>query len=385
MSSVPDSSKWLFVLLLCECSFAVETGQQVHPPDDGGKQNWKDLNGRSIHAYFKRMEAGKVVVADKLGREAALPVNKLSQESKRQAERFAAVIGVFQPVGAQLSGKGNPISDLRSQLKRSQTIGGNHFDMGSPEHEPGRDDDEALRKVRLSPFEMKATEVTWTEWNTVRNLAIINGYVDISPGGNGTPGFDADLNPVVGITWWDAVKWCNLKSQLEGKTVAYKTKDGSVFKHKTCEVRVDWKSDGYRLPTEAEWEYACRGGRSSTWEFHTGAIRETGSGFDRSMDQAGWYAFNSKGGPNPVALKSANHLKLHDMHGNAAEWCWDFLGDFDPDDVVDPKGPTEGGQRVIRGGSWNDPARSCRAAARGGFSPEASPDRSVGFRIVRAR
>jgi formylglycine-generating enzyme required for sulfatase activity len=103
------------------------------------------------------------------------------------------------------------------------------------------------------------------------------------------------------------------------------------------------------------------------------------------MDQAGWYVSNSGGGPHPVAQKRPNSLKLYDMHGNAAEWCWDVAATLEAGETRNPRGPDSGEFRIVRGGSWSDPARACRAAARGRLTPDATPDREVGFRLVRPR
>jgi formylglycine-generating enzyme required for sulfatase activity len=336
------------------------SAEPSNKPDDGGVQQWSDHTGKSIDAHFVGFSDHVVTVSDKQG-DRKIPLQKLSPNSQSQARNLSKVIGVYQ------------------------TVRRGRFTMGSPDDEPGRGDGEVQRIVQTSEFLMKATEVTWTEWNTVRKFANLYGYTDIGAGNNGNRGFDADLHPVVGVTWWDVVKWCNLKSELETRNPVYHTDSArkNVFKIGTSEIHAEWDANGYRLPTEAEWEFACRT-RDSKWQFHTGSIREPGlQPLDRNLDKAGWYAGNSDGGPNPVALKEANTFGLYDMHGNAAEWCWDIPTVWNQAKVFNPRGPIRGDQRSIRGGSWADPASACRAAARAGLTPGATPDRKVGFRIVR--
>ena len=261
--------------------------------------------------------------------------------------------------------------------------------MGSPSDEPGRESDETPHPVKIrSSFLMKATEVTWAEWNSVRKLAANYGYKDISAGINGVGGDEAGNHPVLGITWWDAIKWCNLMSQRDGKKPVYYTSPSPtpafILKNGTPPAPapyVDWKADGYRLPTEAEWEFACRPGMSKR-AFHTGPVRDLAK--DDNLGDAGWYAGNSGGGTRPVGTKAANRLGLYDMHGNAAEWCWDYYGPLKPLEAFDPRGPSQGVFRVARGGSWNDPVKDCRAAARSSHAPGLSPNRFIGFRWVCA-
>ena len=101
---------------------------------------------------------------------------------------------------------------------------------------------------------------------------------------------------------------------------------------------------------------------------------------DRNLDKAGWFAGNSGGGTHPVASKEPNSLGLYDMHGNAAEWCWDLAGKLATTEAYDPRGAEYGEARIIRGGSWHDPAKYCRASYRGSRNPTAMPNPSVGFR-----
>jgi formylglycine-generating enzyme required for sulfatase activity len=182
---------------------------------------------------------------------------------------------------------------------------------------------------------------------------------------------------VTEITWWDAIKWCNLKSQIENRGPAYhgtRNFDGSsVFKSGFETPLVNWEAVGYRLPTEAEWEFACREGRA------TGARP-----WFAELDEIGWYLSNSGGNTHPVGTRTGrNHrFELVDIHGNVAEWCWDWHETLSREPAKDPTGAISGQFRVFRGGSWADPARNCRAAYRGTYSPIPPSSPLIGFRPV---
>lgn len=237
-----------------------------------------------------------------------------------------------------------------------QYIPGGSFLMGSPEDELGRSADEIQRRVTLTrPFFLAIHPVTEAQWREVM-------------------GGKANLQlPKVDVTWFEAVTYCNALSRREGLTPAY-VGSGTTW-------RWNQDADGYRLPTEAEWEYACRAG--TTTAFAGGPITDLVCD-DPYLDTVGWYCGNADGERQEVALKAANPWGLHDMHGNVWEWCWDRWADRQPGrPVVDPRGPERGIYRLIRGGSFFDGAPNCRCARRGSFVLPSVQKDDLGFRVAR--
>ena len=238
------------------------------------------------------------------------------------------------------------------------TIDPGVFMMGSPADELGRQDDEIPHEVELTrAFYLAETEVTQAHWIKVM-------------GSNPSSYSGCDDCPVEEISWHDAVAYCNSLSVSEGLDPAYKVSG--------TKVTWDPAANGYRLPTEAEWEYACRAG--TTTAFYSGAITEIQCALDPNLDSIGWYCGNQV--PNQtkeVGQKLANSWGLYDMSGNVWEWCWDWRGDYSPGTVTDPIGPDSGSDRMIRGGSWRSPARYCRSAARLHTGPGGRDD-NIGFR-----
>ncbi|MEW6440404.1 MAG: formylglycine-generating enzyme family protein [bacterium] len=249
------------------------------------------------------------------------------------------------------------VNSLGMELSR---VPAGTFIMGSPEEEPGRKEDEAQHRVTIpNPFYMQVTEVTRGQWKKLM--------------GNDPSHFAecGDECPVEQVTWNEAVEFCNRLSALEGFRPAYGIgEQGTVW---------DRGADGYRLPTEAEWEFACRAG--STSAFCTGTITRIREAMDPNLDRVGWY-FGNALGTRPVRQKECNSWGLYDMHGNVWEWCWDWYGQYDTRPATDPAGPPDGSRRVLRGGSWYGDAKNCRSADRIFYSP-GGKNYSLGFRLCR--
>lgn len=253
------------------------------------------------------------------------------------------------------------------------------FEMGSPVHEKDRFNDEVLHTVILSNrFYLGETEVSWTLWNKVRDWALVNGYRELSVGNNGFNGPENEDHPVVAVTWWDAIQWCNARSEMEGLTPVYYRSNRftpeNVIRNGMPTVYANTLASGYRLPTEAEWEYAYRAGTRSAYAM--------GSGDEDSFNQSGWHRMNSERNTHPCGDKPPNPRGLRDMHGNAWEWCWDWYGDYPKGEVKDPRGPSSGTARILRGGSWMNPPSHARSAYRHHLAPS-TVFYTIGFRIAR--
>ena len=264
--------------------------------------------------------------------------------------------------------------DTETHTVSVTTVGGfvlvqpGRFTMGSPTDELCRLPCEMLHWVTLThAFYVSTTEVTQAQWRAV--MGWNESYFD---------GFNL---PVERITWFDAVKYCNQRSTREGLTPAYMISDASYDGNHITGATVTWNpsADGYRLLTEAEWEYTCRAG--STTAFSYGEISGCDSESDPNLDPVGWYAGNSGRQTHVVEIKGPNAWGIHDMHGNVWEWCWDWYGDYEGS-WTDPVGPSSGLSRVKRGGSWQIDVPHCRSAARAYDGPEVL-NYDLGLRLAR--
>lgn len=229
-------------------------------------------------------------------------------------------------------------------------IPGRTFTMGRTKGE-GSSDELPTHQVTISSFLIGKYQVTQAEY-------------EVLMGSNPANGFGVkDEYPVYNVTWFDAVKYCNAKSIEEGLTPCY---DPSSW---SC----DFSANGYRLPTEAEWECAARGTADSSDYLYSGS--DTISSV--AVYSGSSYYIHAVGSMNP------NSLGIYDMSGNVKEWCNDFYAGYTSNAQTDPVGPDSGYARVARGGGWDDDAEECRVANRSMFNQEVS-HRSLGFRVVRS-
>jgi formylglycine-generating enzyme required for sulfatase activity len=224
------------------------------------------------------------------------------------------------------------------------------FTMGSPPNEPYRGSSEVQHKVTIGkPFYMQTTEVTVKQWHSImgRRMMVFQK--------------DADNLPITRVSWFDCMKFIKRLNRLGQGT--------------------------YRLPTEAEWEYAARAGTSTAYSWGDTIDCKKAMYGNNSLKENGCQPYVQSIGlqidhPAPVKTYNPNPWELYDMHGNVWEWCMDWYGDYKKTPVIDPKGPESGNTRIRRGGSWFKYGYSCRSANRS-FGHPATRYETTGFRLVR--
>jgi len=271
-------------------------------------------------------------------------------------------------------------------------VPGGSFEMGNSFGGAGNSDELPVHTVKVSGFYMDKFEVTKGMWDEVASWASGHGY-DIGQGDGSTDRSDgtgsASMHPVTFVTWYEAVKWANARSEKEGLVPCYYTSiaQTTVYRRGRVDVKngwVKWEADCYRLPTEAEWEKAGRGGlegKQYSWG-NDGPVCEAGASNGARFDD------NDKCndiGTASVGTYSTNGYGLYDMAGNVWEWNWDRWDSkyHASSPGNDPRGPVSGSLRVRRGGSWVDDAFLVRVADRSGLGPGVGFD-ILGFRLVRA-
>lgn len=265
---------------------------------------------------------------------------------------------------------GTDTTNTVSAPKDFVLIKGGTFQMGSPDTEAWRSDDETQHEVTVGDFYMSAYELTQAQYREIT--------------GENPSNFSGDDLPVENISWLDAIRYCNARSEKEGLTPVY-TIDGS-------NITWDRSADGYRLPTEAEWEYACRAGTATPFNTETSISADESNYYghypyeieDNYFSQGNLDTKPGEYRQTTVSVNSfsPNKWGLYNMHGNVGEWVWDYYGDYGTAAVTDPVGAETGTLRVYRGGGWNDFAKNMRSAYRATLA-ENKGSFNIGIRLVR--
>ena len=304
--------------------------------------------GRAIRADYATREVGSIfTLIDSPEYHMAITVDGVEQSTRTRILTVPFAVKAKTSEDSQIIAR--ELLLLRAELQEAGVLSSILVEGGTlPESSE-------LSGTEVSSFFIARDEVTWGHWQQVRDVAVNYGY-DLANVGNGT----SDSHPVTNVSWYDAVKWCNAKSQMDGLTPVYLVNDDSSSVYKTGEIvpTIDSTANGYRLPTEAEWEWAARGGVKSKGYTYSGS---------NTIGDVAWYSANSSGGTKEVGTLLENELGLNDMSGNVWEWCNDSVSSY----------------RRIRGGSLEDHEGYCTIAYRGNVNPFDSNGR-IGFRLARS-
>ena len=391
--------------------------ENIHPhPSHTIIRQMKRLGVMALWLWWGAAGWGQAPVVASLGQNGLLVCTNLQPGSTASVEWASSVLGPWTNNWAGLAAltadsngmlqvsvpmfyRVRGLGDVRSMGVPSNMalIPAGSFTMGNcMDSSDGYPDELPLHTVYVSAFYMDQYDVTKALWDDVCNWATNHGY-SFDYGADGK----ATNHPVQMVNWYDAVKWCNARSEKEGRRPAYYANAAQTVVYRSGEIDlgsswVNW-TNGFRLPTEAEWEKAARGGASGqgfpwgntiSWSqanyladlvsdggFYAYDVNPT-SGFDPAFDD-GTNPYTS-----PVDYFAPNGCGLYDMAGNVNQWCWDWYGSYSSGSQSDPRGPTSGQFRMNRGGSWISGADFCRAAGGRGYSYPSGSYYSLGFRSV---
>ena len=324
--------------------------------------------------YARREAAGKELLA--LGEKAVPAVREAMTDRDAEVGRRAreVILGILRAY-----------TTSKSTGLEMAVIEDGRFDMGSLRTEYGHRPEELVRTVRLTrPFLLGKFEVSQAEYEKVMK-ANPSWFNQTGGGSDRVVSVDTARLPVERVTWFDALEFCNKLSELDGYAPYYTLTDVKREQDSIRDAKVAVAGGpGYRLPTEAEWEYACRSWTVTPFHFgHSATGKEANlrPGPSTGYGGPGWTAANrtTRCGAYP-----GNARGLYDMHGNVAEWCWDWFASDYPrkSPETDPAGPETGTHRVLRGGSWTAYERNARSAGRFYLAP-GERDNFTGFRVAR--
>ena len=311
--------------------------------------NTAPAEGRAIRADYATREVGSIfTLIDSPEYHMAITVDGVEQSTRTRILTVPFAVKAKTSEDSQILAR--ELLLLRAELQEAGVLSSILVEGGTlPESSE-------LSGTEVSSFFIARDEVTWGHWQQVRDVAVNYGY-DLANVGNGT----SDSHPVTNVSWYDAVKWCNAKSQMDGLTPVYLVNEDSSSVYKTGEIvpTIDSTANGYRLPAEAEWEWAARGGVKSKGYTYSGS---------NTIGDVAWYSANSSGGTKEVGTLLENELGLNDMSGNVWEACEDFVNIS---------------ARRFRGGSWGAVSSLCTVADRGSSNPDYR-DSYIGFRLARS-
>ena len=305
--------------------------------------------GRAIRADYATREVGSIfTLIDSPEYHMAITVDGVEQSTRTRILTVPFAVKAKTSEDSQIIAR--ELLLLRAELQEAGVLSSILVEGGTlPESSE-------LSGTEVSSFFIARDEVTWGHWQQVRDVAVNYGY-DLANVGNGT----SDSHPVTNVSWYDAVKWCNAKSQMDGLTPVYLVNEDSSSVYKTGEIvpTIDSTANGYRLPTEAEWEWAAHGGVKSKGYTYSGS---------NTIGDVAWYSANSSGGTKEVGTLLENELGLNDMSGNVWEWCFDEIFTF----------------RMAKGGSWLDFNTNFFRVVYQSYTSPNSRHTHGGFRLARS-